>query len=155
MNALPLAALPAPDQYPMTDFSEAAASIEVLPDEVSAGTADELTISDVAREFDLTLRALRFYEDRGLLKPRRVGTHRLYGPAERQVLARIVFGKRLGFTLTEIADLLARGPANGEDEPPLRLTLAECHGKLAELEARRAGIEAALAHLQTQLAPDA
>lgn len=59
-------------------------------------SAKTFSIGDLAREFEVSLRTLRFYEDRGLLSPRRVGSSRLYDARE------ILKGKRLGFTLTEI-----------------------------------------------------
>jgi len=65
------------------------------------------TIRDVARDFGVSIRALRFYEDRGLLRPRRDGTTRQYGVRERLHLKMILKGKQLGFTLSEIHDMLA------------------------------------------------
>ena len=65
------------------------------------------TIRDMARDFGVSIRALRFYEDRGLLHPRRDGTARHYGPRERLHLKMILKGKQLGFTLSEIHDMLA------------------------------------------------
>ena len=64
------------------------------------------TIGDLAREFDVTLRALRFYEDKGLLSPRREGLARLYSAADRVRLQLILKGKRLGFTLAEISEMV-------------------------------------------------
>jgi DNA-binding transcriptional MerR regulator len=65
------------------------------------------TIGDLAREFGVTLRTLRFYEDRGLLSPRREGLARIYDAQDRSRLAVILKGKRLGFTLTEIRAMVA------------------------------------------------
>jgi DNA-binding transcriptional MerR regulator len=64
------------------------------------------TIKEMARDFGVSLRALRFYEDRGLLHPRRDGRTRLYGAQDRRNLKSILKGKRLGFTLSEIHDML-------------------------------------------------
>ncbi|MFD2032249.1 MerR family transcriptional regulator [Ancylobacter dichloromethanicus] len=72
-----------------------------------SGESDFFTIGDLAREFGVTLRALRFYEDKGLLAPRREGLTRLYSPAERSRLAIILKGKKLGFTLAEIKAMVA------------------------------------------------
>ena len=72
------------------------------------------TIGDLAREFGVTLRTLRFYEDRGLLSPRRDGTARIYDPRDRERLSVILKGKQLGFTLTETAPWWPRSaPAAG------------------------------------------
>ena len=65
------------------------------------------TIGDLAREFGVTLRTLRFYEDRGLLSPRREGTARIYDARDRSRLSVILKGKQLGFTLTEIRAMVA------------------------------------------------
>lgn len=65
------------------------------------------TISDLALEFDVTLRALRFYEAKGLLEPIRQGTSRVYSTRDRARLQLIITGKTLGFTLTEISTMIA------------------------------------------------
>lgn len=59
------------------------------------------SISDLSREFDITTRAIRFYEDQGLLTPKRDGQKRIYSPRDRTLLKLILRGKRLGFTLAE------------------------------------------------------
>jgi DNA-binding transcriptional MerR regulator len=64
------------------------------------------TISELAREFALTTRAIRFYEDEGLIAPARIGRTRVYGERERVRLKLILRGKRLGLALSEISDLL-------------------------------------------------
>lgn len=64
------------------------------------------TISDLAREFALTTRAIRFYEDSGLIAPARAGRARVYGERERVRIKLILRGKRLGLALSEIAELL-------------------------------------------------
>src|SRR6204780_5069757 len=66
----------------------------------------ELTISQMSRVFGVSLRTLRFYEDRGLLKPRREGNARFYRSTDRIRMEMILKGKKLGFTLTEIQDLI-------------------------------------------------
>lgn len=65
------------------------------------------TISELAREFDLTPRAIRFYEDQGLLSPSRNGLQRIYSKKDRVHLKLIVRGKRLGLSLAESRDLIA------------------------------------------------
>ena len=63
-------------------------------------------IGELAREFDVTLRTLRFYEDKGLLNPRRVGNLRLYTRGDRARLRIILLGKRVGFSLKDIREIL-------------------------------------------------
>jgi DNA-binding transcriptional MerR regulator len=69
--------------------------------------ADSLTIGELARDSGVTLRALRFYQSKGLLAPRRHGSARLFSLEDRDRLALILQGKRLGFTLTEIREMLS------------------------------------------------
>src|SRR4029450_13995561 len=80
---------------------------------------DVHTIGDLAREFDVTLRALRFYEDKGLLSPKREGLTRLYNAQDREHLKLILKGKRLGFTLVEISEMIAK---QGDKAPRLALS---------------------------------
>ncbi len=120
------------------------------------------TIGDLAREYSITLRALRFYEDKGLLAPQRSGLTRLYSNADRERLALILKGKQLGFTLTEIRALLARhesaaqngaapaGTATGAAEG-LALTRERCARQLAQLERQRAEIDTAIGELKGML----
>lgn len=104
------------------------------------------TIGDLAREFGITLRALRFYEDKGLLSPRRDGLARLYSPTDRERLLVILKGKRLGFTLAEIRALVA--VHEGQDRRGLALTRERCLAQLSQLERQRIEIDAAIAELR-------
>ncbi|OYX03128.1 MAG: MerR family transcriptional regulator [Rhizobiales bacterium 32-66-8] len=110
-----------------------------------AQSEEVFTIGDLAREFDVTLRALRFYEDKGLLSPRREGLARLYSPSDRERLAVILKGKRLGFTLSEIRALVAAHEKTGNG---LALTRERCLSQLSQLERQRAEIEAAILELR-------
>jgi DNA-binding transcriptional MerR regulator len=102
------------------------------------------TIGDLAKRFGLTLRALRFYENRGLLNPVRGGGRRLYGPKDVERLALIVKAKKLGLTLTAIQQLIVD---DGEGQT-LRLSHEACMAQIAILEGQLAEIEAALAELR-------
>ena len=77
------------------------------------------TISDLAREFALTTRAIRFYEDEGLLSPRRDGRSRIYVERERVRIKLILRGKRLGLSLVEIRELLDLYEATKSERPQL------------------------------------
>src|SRR6266566_57065 len=77
------------------------------------------SISDLAREFALTTRAIRFYEDEGLLAPRRSGRSRIYGERERVRIKLILRGKRLGLSLSEIRELLDLYDATRSERPQL------------------------------------
>lgn len=105
-----------------------------------------MTIGEVAERFGVTLRTLRFYEQKGLLAPTRRGQDRHYGADQVDVLARIVKAKALGLTLREIEALL--GGRTGEGLAP-----AAVAAQIAHLERQRDEIDAALARLRAMLPP--
>jgi DNA-binding transcriptional MerR regulator len=105
------------------------------------------TIGDLSREFGVTLRALRFYENKGLLTPRREGLARIYDAGDRARLAVILKGKRLGFTLSEIRQMIAARESTASGEA-LTLTREKCLEQIKLLEKQRNEIEAALAELR-------
>ena len=112
--------------------------------------AKSYTIGDLAREFGVTLRALRFYEDRGLLSPRRDGTGRIYDARDRDRLSVILKGKQLGFTLTEIRAMLAEERASDGPSANLNLTLDQVDDQIRHLKQQTAEIEEALAELKAR-----
>ena len=107
------------------------------------------TIGDLAREFGVTLRTLRFYEDRGLLSPRREGTARIYDARDRARLSVILKGKQLGFTLTEIRAMVAEERLGETPAANLRLSLAQVEDQIAHLEQQRKDIDQALEELKS------
>lgn len=110
------------------------------------------TIGDLAREFGVTLRTLRFYEDRGLLSPRRDGTARIYDVRDRERLSVILKGKQLGFTLTEIRAMLAENRVAAGSPPNLNLSLDKIEDQIRHLEQQRNEIDEALAELRSRRA---
>lgn len=111
-------------------------------------TGDRLyTIGDMARAYNVTLRALRFYEDRGLIKPIRHGVSRFYDAAARARFETILRGKQLGFTLTQIFAMLPK-----EEKPEAAETLDLQEGlvlsQIAQLERKREELDTALAALR-------
>jgi DNA-binding transcriptional MerR regulator len=104
------------------------------------------SINEIAREFGVTLRALRFYETKGLLTPQRHGARR-YGAAERRRLALLLKAKSLGFTLAEIRKMIG-ATAPGADAGALDISRRQCFEQIKLLEERKRGIEAALAELR-------
>ena len=122
------------------------ARAEAAPDLDDA--ADFWTIGDMARRFGVSLRALRFYEDRGLLRPMRRGTARLYDAVARHNLSRILKGKQLGFTLTEIQDILAAPGSLSAAELELTLPPEQIEAQLQHLERQRADLDQAIMALR-------
>ena len=105
------------------------------------------TIADLADEFDVTHRTIRFYEDRGLLTPERRGTHRVYHPRDRVRLALVLRGKRLGFDLTEIRRIVDMYDQSPGESGQLTYLLEQIAARRAELEQRRADIDLTLGEL--------
>jgi DNA-binding transcriptional MerR regulator len=109
----------------------------------------EFSISELAREFDVTPRAIRFYEDQGLLTPRRDGQRRIYTPRDRTRLKLTLRGKRLGLTLSEIRELIDMYEPGRDARPQLERFLAVLESHRASLVQQRIDIEAQLSELQT------
>ena len=99
------------------------------------------SITDLSREFDITTRAIRFYEDQGLLSPRREGQKRIYGPGDRVLLKLILRGKRLGFTLAESRTLFDMYDPDSGNSKQLRQFLAILDDKEALLDQQLHDIE--------------
>jgi DNA-binding transcriptional MerR regulator len=136
---------------PIHETRSAAASAD-------ADSAGGFTISDLARDFGVTLRTLRFYESRGLLSPARSGMTRIYSGRDRARLALILKGKQLGFTLVEIRAMLAneekKGEASGEKSASvggLQLTRDQIVEQLELLRSQRSEIDGAIAELEGTL----
>lgn len=118
-----------------------------------AAAEEELTtISQMAAEFGVTARALRFYEDKGLVTPERRGQTRLYSAHDRARLAFVLRGKRLGWSLSEVKQFLDLY-ALGDGQQPLRMRAlrAAVLDRAAKLRAQRADIDIALADLMLGL----
>lgn len=99
------------------------------------------SIAELAREFGITARTIRFYEDEGLIKPRRQGLTRLYSPHDRTRLGWILRGKRLGFSLAEIKQLLDLYQVDRTGVQQLRELLRRSRVHIEELARRRADLD--------------
>jgi len=108
----------------------------------------EFSIGELASEFDVTPRAIRFYEDHGLLSPRRAGQRRIYSPGDRTRLKLTLRGKRLGLTLSEIRELIDMYEPGRDERPQLTRFLAVLESHKASLLQQRVDIEAQLTELQ-------
>jgi len=109
----------------------------------------EFSISELAQEFDVTPRAIRFYEAEGLLAPRREGQRRIYTPRDRTRLKLTLRGKRLGLTLAEIRELIDMYEPGRDDRPQLERFREVLEAHRRSLLQQRADIEAQLAEIQT------
>jgi DNA-binding transcriptional MerR regulator len=109
----------------------------------------EFSISELAREFDVTPRAIRFYEDQGLISPRRDGQRRIYTARDRTRLKLTLRGKRLGLSLSEIRELIDMYEPGQDERPQLERFLAVLQSHRESLLQQRADIEAQLSEIQT------
>lgn len=117
------------------------AAIEPLADR------EDFSISDLSAEFGVTARALRFYEDEGLIAPERRGTQRIYSHRDRARLAWILRGKRVGFSLTDIRELVDLYDIGDGRRTQRQRTIDRCHTKIDALTAQKHDIDAAIAEL--------
>ena len=129
---------------------KATASAQAVVDAHREDASSELFgITELCREFGITLRTIRFYEDKGLLSPRRVGGTRVYTRRDRARLALILRSKAIGASLAEIKHYLDLYGAHGEGRAQqLKFVLDRTDQAITELETRRAHIEATLAELR-------
>ncbi len=109
------------------------------------------TISDLSKEFALTTRAIRFYEDEGLIAPTRAGKNRIYGSRERTRLKLILRGKRLGLSLSEIREILDLYETNVDEVPQLRKFVEVLESRRALLLQQREDIDVVVAEIDALL----
>ena len=104
-------------------------------------------IGDLADQFGITLRALRFYEDKGLITPQRSGTTRLYSYRDRARLKLILLGRKVGFSLREVKQLLDLYNPSEANATQLRATLEKTAKQQDKLIAQRNAIDEAISEL--------
>lgn len=109
------------------------------------------SIGEMAKAFDVTPRALRFYEDKGLLNPHRSGVVRMYSPRDRARLKLILRGKRVGLTLMEIRELLDLYNAPNGKMTQMQRTLEKFRAQAETLAVQREEIDEALQELNEQI----
>ena len=112
-------------------------------------SSSTLTIGELAREFDLTTRAIRFYEDCGLLTPQREGRNRVYTARDRTRLKLTLRGKRLGLTLAEVKELVDMYESPRDTLPQLKKFLAVLATHRAQLEQQMADLHVTLDEVRT------
>lgn len=108
---------------------------------------NSFSISDLASEFNVTTRTIRFYEEKGLLNPKREGTRRVYAPSDRTKLRLILRGKRLGLSLDESAEIILMYGSPGNNRRQLESLITKIQEKRAELKRQQSDLKVMLKEL--------
>jgi len=121
-------------------------------DRPDALARSQYTISDLTSEFGVTARALRFYEDEGLISPTRHGLTRIYSKRDRARLAWIMRAKNVGFSLSDIREMIDLYDLNDGRVKQQQITIEKCRARIAQLEQQRSDIDAAISELSAFVA---
>lgn len=119
-----------------------AESVTLHPD------SSRFTIRDLAADFSVTSRTIRFYEDEGLINPERIGQNRLYSKGDRARLAWILRGKRVGFSIADIREMLDLYGADDGRETQRLVTIQRCEERVAALASQKADIDEMIEELK-------
>ena len=116
--------------------------------DVSAETEDGfMRIGEMSKNYGVTLRTLRFYEDKGLLAPRRDGTTRLYSHRDRTRLKLIMLGRKVGFSLRDVKQMMDLYDPSGTNTKQLKTALDKSEKQLGRLNKQRQALEEAISEL--------
>lgn len=133
---------------------ESSASMQGSPEfsgrdsgEKNRSSGNEFTMTRMTREFGVTARTLRHYEEKGLVTPRRDGSSRFFGPRDRARLKLVLQGKRVGFSLDEIREMLDLYDLKDGQETQMKVALEKFRDRISRLEGQKREIDRAIADL--------
>ncbi len=120
-------------------------------DDAFAETGEFIRIGEMARNYGVTLRTLRFYEDKGLINPKREGSTRLYSRRDKARLKLILLGRKVGFSLRDVKQMMDLYDPSGTNAKQLRLALDKSEKQLARLQKQRLVLDDAIKDLSTNM----
>lgn len=130
-----------------TTAGEAAGTQDDMYGDAAEGGDGIFRIGEMAKTYGVTLRTLRFYEDKGLLNPAREGTTRLYSRRDRTRLQLILLGRKVGFSLRDVKQMMDLYDPSGSNAKQMRLTLDKSEKQLVRLKKQRQAIDEAIVEL--------
>ena len=135
----------------MMSFTQAGGAAPVNDDAVPDSNEEYTRIGEMAKTFGVTLRTLRFYEDKGLISPKRDGSTRLYSRRDKARLKLILLGRKVGFSLRDVKQLMDLYDPSGANTKQLRVVLDKSEKQLGRLQKQRMVIDDAIGELNAHM----
>ena len=132
-------------------FNQAGEAVPSTSDAVSKTGEDYIRIGEMAKKYGVTLRTLRFYEDKGLINPKRDGSTRLYSRRDNARLKLILLGRKVGFSLRDVKQIMDLYDPKGANTKQLRLALEKSEKQLSRLQKQRTAIDEAIKELSSTM----
>ena len=132
-------------------INQAGEAVANAKDAVPASGEDYVRIGEMAKRYGITLRTLRFYEDKGLISPKRDGSTRLYSRRDNARLKLILLGRKVGFSLRDVKQMMDLYDPKGANTKQLRLALEKSEKQLSRLQKQRAVIDDAIRELSNTM----